>query len=70
MTKAKSCLYKECWYNDNVRNRCTAPEITLDFTGSCEKLMHCDEYICNKCEKFDICEKDKKQDYLKKNKLK
>ena len=68
MTKIKSCLYKECWYNDNFENSCTASEITLDFTGSCEKLMHCDEYACSKCEKFEIRDKSKKQEYLEKNK--
>jgi len=65
MVKIKNCYYKDCWYNDNFENICTADELTLDFTGICEKLMHCDEFICSNCEKYDICDKDKKNEFLK-----
>ena len=67
MVKLKTCLYNDCWYNHNFKNVCTADDITLDFTGTCEKLMHCDEFECDSCEKFEICDKHKKSLFKKKN---
>ncbi len=55
------CYYRDCYYNHNIKHQCLLPKITLDFTGTCERIMHCDEYECDTCERFVICSKEKKK---------
>lgn len=54
------CNLIDCYYNDNVQNRCLINEVTLDFSGTCENISICDEYECNSCEKYSLCLKEKK----------
>jgi hypothetical protein len=47
---------------------CLLESVTLDFTGNCENIMHCDEYECETCQHFQICTKDKKKAFGEKQK--
>jgi len=60
MGAVKSCNYIDCYYNNNLEHLCTLKEITLDFTGTCENITHCDEYECDTCAMANQCLKDKK----------
>jgi len=61
MASLKNCFYYNCYYNNNIDHLCTRDEITLDFTGTCENITHCDEFTCEKCAMFDYCIKEKKE---------
>ena len=56
-----SCHYQDCYHNHNSKHRCLLDGVTLDFSGTCENIMHCDEYECDVCERFNICTKVKKE---------
>lgn len=60
MGAVTKCSYQDCYYNHNLKNLCLRKIITLDFYSTCENIMHCDEYVCNACERFLICTKEKK----------
>ncbi len=64
MSNIQSCSYRDCYYNNNLENSCVVDKITVSQTGICENLTHCDEYVCSDCGQFDICEKQKKRQYL------
>ena len=58
-----NCNYEDCYYNHNIKHICLLESVTLDFTGKCENIMHCDDYECGTCERFQICTKEKKRLY-------
>jgi hypothetical protein len=62
---AIQCQYYLCYHNDNTHRVCMRKTTSFDFTGVCEYLEHCDEYECVKCARFAVCEKEKKEDYLR-----
>ena len=60
----KTCNYFDCYYNNNFENTCIREKITVNATGICENILHCDDYECSGCEMFEICDKAKKHSYL------
>ncbi len=68
MDQLRECRYENCYFNNNIENKCLRESITVGFTGGCETLQHCDENECFDCERFDVCKKLKKQNFLKNNK--
>ncbi|MFC1477518.1 hypothetical protein ACFL6L_03520 [candidate division KSB1 bacterium] len=67
MNAVRECLYLECYNNDNVEHCCLIEKITVGPTGICESLMHCDEFVCADCERFEVCLKPKKEQFLEEN---
>jgi hypothetical protein len=65
MPAIRTCHYNTCYYNNNLESACVNEKITVNATGMCESLMHCDECECINCEQFEICTKEKKQEFLK-----
>lgn len=65
MAEARSCHYRDCYYNHNLENACLHEKITVGQTGVCESLIHCDDYLCSECERFDVCSKEKKEQFLR-----
>ena len=63
MAELLHCYYQDCYYNNNIENICQNDDVTLDFTGTCENITHCDEYSCESCDMRDFCTKDKKQQF-------
>ena len=64
MADVRECRYENCYYNNNNDSTCTLEKITVNPTGMCESLIHCDEYVCSECERFSRCTKSKKQEFL------
>ncbi len=60
MAELKNCYYTNCYYNNNIEHTCTLDKITLEFTGTCENITHCDEYTCDSCDMYNLCTKSKK----------
>ncbi len=67
MADIKKCGYIECYYNNNIVQNCVKDTITVSATSECETLMHCDEFECIECDMFDVCSKDKKNNYVSDN---
>lgn len=63
MGAVTNCHYNNCYYNHNIKHLCLLNKLTLDFSGTCENIMHCDEYECDVCERFNICTKEKKEEF-------
>ncbi|MFC1728746.1 hypothetical protein ACFL6I_00280 [candidate division KSB1 bacterium] len=64
MSTIRTCEYINCYYNDNLEHACLNEKVTVSATGVCENLLHCDDYECPDCERFDVCTKEKKRQYL------
>ena len=64
MEQLRSCCYKLCYYNDNNKSICLKDSVTISSTGVCESLEHCDDYVCSDCDKYEVCSKQKKQEYI------
>ena len=58
------CQYLLCYDNDNLQHLCLRSSTSFDFTGVCEYLQHCDAYDCGSCDRFSVCTKEKKDEYL------
>ncbi len=59
------CHYSDCYYNNNLEKTCVKETVTVSATGICENITHCDDYVCNDCEMFKFCGKEKKNSFLK-----
>ena len=59
------CEYALCYDNDNQRHICLRDATSFNFTGVCEYIQHCDDYTCDACERFIVCTKEKKNDFLR-----
>lgn len=60
MAELRQCGYINCYFNNNLEEFCTQDTITVNATGVCETLQHCDDYVCNECDMYEFCTKDKK----------
>ena len=63
MSLIRICHNTDCFENHNLKHRCLLGTVTLDATGTCENVNHCDEYECNTCRRFSICTKGKKEEF-------
>ena len=65
MPDIRACRYLDCYFNNNFENTCLKDSVTVSATGECESKIYCDDYQCHECDKFDVCKKQKKEEYLK-----
>jgi len=64
ISRIQKCYYADCYDNHNLLHECLRRSVTIDFTGNCENINHCDEFECNDCERFSLCKKQKKREFL------
>ena len=73
MSVIRKCFEIDCYDNHNLKHICLRSSVTLDSTGTCENIEHCDQYECDSCQRFKICTKLKKEEFgrsqLKQNKV-